>query len=174
MAAQDYSNGSHSYYATQFSLAWKQEKNTVRLFYKSDRSHLTTQTLPNTVWLLSYYLPAIVNHKCINDENLPFISEAANTEIAHLFEHILIECICREYSKLGDKSVVAKGVTRWHSTRFYEGEFYIDIEVSNLSETIFAIAMERATTIMEKVLASGSAEQPVNTVPLSLLEREQI
>ena len=61
-------------------------KITMQLFY----NQVNTCDIPVIVDLLQEHLPNVLFTQCFNDEGFPFNVEVKNTEIGHLFEHILL------------------------------------------------------------------------------------
>ena len=58
-------------------------------------SFYTTKPMPQTIPMLELMIPRIFAHQCFNNYNRSFKKEAAETELGHLFEHILLEFLCQ-------------------------------------------------------------------------------
>jgi hypothetical protein len=50
-----------------------------------------TKYLPKTHRILKTMVPQVLKTQCFNDSNLPFNVEVRDTEIGHMFEHIILE-----------------------------------------------------------------------------------
>src|SRR4051812_19075040 len=87
-----------------------------------------TNSLPQTSPILQEELPPVLKTQCFNELNLPFSSEVKNTEIGHLFEHILLEYLCQEKIADGYKKASFRGVTRWNWKNEAKGTFHIMIK----------------------------------------------
>ena len=77
-----------------FLLQIKHDKTYTRIDMRALSSTVNTIDLPQTFMILKKELPSILKSKCFNDKNLTFSREVRQTEIGHLFEHILIEHMC--------------------------------------------------------------------------------
>src|SRR3989338_10213423 len=105
-------------------------------------------TLKNT---LNLKLPSIFEHKCFNDNNLPFSREALNTELGHLYEHILIEYIHQFKKKNQFPGLVVKGVTSWNWNISPKGAFEIVINSSDEDLFILREAILKTNTLMSYI-----------------------
>ena len=95
---------------------------------------VNTCEIPETLEFLKTNYPGVLKTQCFNDKDLPFSVEVKQTEIGHLFEHILIENLCALKIKGGSKSAVFNGTTSWNWQKNPYGSFqiWIDIGKKNL------------------------------------------
>jgi hypothetical protein len=105
-------------------------------------NYISTENFPHTHSLLKKSLPSIFLSECINDKNNTFSQEVRNTEIPHLFEHILLANLCRYYTITAESTSEFSGWTSWNWITEVKGTF--DIEISgnfsqpiSISEVIF-------------------------------------
>jgi hypothetical protein len=112
-----------------------------------------TTYLPNTYKTLKTLLPSVLKTECFNDSGLPFDTEVKNTEIGHLFEHILLEYLCQLKIKGGHKRASFRGVTNWNWKRDARGTFHISIDISPKDVIYLDIAMEKSIVLLNKILA---------------------
>jgi hypothetical protein len=116
---------------------------------------LSTKQLPSTTKILGEILPSIFNCRCFNNEELPFKTEAKDTELGHLFEHILLEYMCRFKIDSGYKTAKYRGETSWNWNKSKRGVFDIDISISNREKNIFYKALEKSIILINLILQSN-------------------
>ena len=117
---------------------------------------LLTSSYPATVTVLDTYLPSIYKSRCFNPLNLPFKKEVENTEIGHLFEHILLEYMSIEHRSLDLKSAPFSGYTSWNWKQDSRGTFHIKIKAGRsymgLLESSIVKSVEVLSIIMGGML----------------------
>ncbi len=121
---------------------------TMQLLYDT----VNTADLPETVSLLQYHLPSVLATQCFNDDGYPFHIEVANTEIGHLFEHILLEYLCLHKMAKGAQKATYSGKTHWNWIRDPKGTFYIHLSCGTKDADIFTQALDATITLMKVVL----------------------
>ncbi len=84
---------------------------------------LRTAGIPEAVDRALALLPGLARHRCRNGTNAAFVDEAADTEIPHLFEHIVLEIM-----GLAGSPRTLRGETRWDFERDGRGVFRISVE----------------------------------------------
>lgn len=114
----------------------------------------TTSLLPQTYSILQKILPAIFNCECFNDLDQPFSVEVRKTEVAHLFEHILLEYLCLLKEERGNRNTVVNGVTTWDWYINPVGSFVISIDVGLQDKIDFISALQRSTQLFDAILMS--------------------
>src|SRR6266852_924914 len=97
---------------------------TMKVFQKK---HINTRTIPDAVSILNEHLPVIFSSKCFNEENKNFRQESRQTELGHLFEHIMLEYLCMARLADGQSEAIYEGVTSWNWLKEKEGTFNIEI-----------------------------------------------
>src|SRR5574340_694360 len=68
-------------------------------------------------------LPDLASHRCVNDDGLTFAEELADTEMPHLFEHVVLELM----AECGSPRSL-KGETTWDFKRDGRGVFRVSLE----------------------------------------------
>ncbi len=136
---------------------------TMRLFTQQ----INTKDLPGTFQILLSKLPHVLESKCFNDEDLPFLQEVKATEIGHLFEHILLEYLCQEKVSRGYTEATYNGVTNWNWKQDKYGTFYITVDAGFEDLSIFPNALQKTVTLIQAVLQTSpssfiTASPPVN------------
>lgn len=111
---------------------------------------LSTQSLPMTNRMLDEHLPSIFTSTCYNPQNLRFEDEVKKTEIAHLFEHIILEYLV--LSSLQKSNRVYEGVTSWDWRKEKRGTFRIKINVGIKESFHLAVAIDKAYKLLSKII----------------------
>lgn len=137
-----------------FKLAIKNSGNQVNIMMLVEKHLLNTSILPQTYFILKSNLPQVLSSLCFNASDLPFDIEVKNTEIGHLFEHILLEYLCEDKIKKGYTKVSFKGVTNWNWKIDEKGTFHIQIEIEPEDINFFHDSLERSVLLLNKILAS--------------------
>src|SRR5258708_24685878 len=117
-------------------------------------NHISTQSLPNTHSNLLDLLPSIMTSKCFNDKNLACTEEVKDTEIGHLFEHILIEYLTKLKKLYYKKNVSFSGTTSWDWTEDERGVFHIKVSAGIEDGKIFEEALELSAKLLNKIIRS--------------------
>lgn len=139
-----------------FHLNFSPQLQSTNIIIKFDTKDLNTKNIPKTLEFLKLYLPNIAGAKCYNPENLPFMQEAAQTEIGHLFEHILLEYLSDESISIYKNRLLFSGVTTWNWKKEEKGVFRINITVGEKDKEIFINALEKSAILLKKILVSNS------------------
>ncbi len=138
-----------------FSLSIRHSKlrTSVTMFIFSPIIH--TKDLPKTYAILKRRLPSIIKAKCFNDAHLPFKEELRKTEIGHLFEHLIIEYMCR--LKLGSGAAKAsfRGLTKWNWLRDPRGTFHLTIHHTEKENALFEEALGKSTQLLREIMESN-------------------
>ncbi len=130
---------------------------------------LYTSQLSATVKVLEEQLPSIFCCQCFNDDNIPFTKEVENTELGHLFEHILLEFLCKEKLHLGENSADYSGVTNWNWKRDPRGTFRININIGKEESHIFASALQHTVALVNQIIEESELEYSLTPAPSSLI-----
>ncbi|RJQ55978.1 MAG: hypothetical protein C4521_01265 [Actinobacteria bacterium] len=105
--------------------------------------HYRTQDHPHLPGKLFEIIPSIRDHQCDNEECLSFEAEAQDTEIPHLFEHLVIEL---QVKALGG---ALSGETSWDWTRDPRGCFRVSVDYRNRELAMEAVKL--ATRIINAI-----------------------
>lgn len=156
-----------TYKTDLFSLRVEQKIETTTITMHLFTSIVNTFYLPHTVTTLKTFLPSILRSTCFNDNNLPFAKEAKQTEIGHLFEHILLEYLCEKKLSLGLRNIVYNGVTEWNWQKDQRGIFYITIDTGSQEKHIFEDALQKSIVLISEILRTPTSYLPVeSSLPL--------
>ncbi len=117
-------------------------------------SYFHTNSLPFTHSLLKKHLPEVLLTKCFNDSGLPFDKEVENTEIGHLFEHIILEYLCQRKIESGHKRASFRGVTNWNWREDERGTFNIEIGLKPQDIIYFQYALEKSIKLLDKLIVN--------------------
>lgn len=139
-----------SYTSAAFSFTLKQHSAKIKLHMKFPGSYVTTRALPHTYTFLKKHVPSILKCQCFNEEGLPFSEEVKHTEIAHLFEHILLDQLCQVKSQ--DVDAEYSGQTEWNWNKEPVGNFKVIVGCAKTEEKYLAIALNKTIALMEKLL----------------------
>jgi hypothetical protein len=131
------------YYSTNwnYSLDITIDKNILKIRMIAPMELITTSNLNGISKILQEKLPSIFLSECVNDKNNTFGEEVHNTEIAHLFEHIMLSNLCKSIILPDMKLCEFTGWTTWNWVNNAKGTFDIEITgdfnlVSNFPEII--------------------------------------
>ncbi len=112
-----------------------------------------TNHLPDTHSILSTNLPEVLRTQCFNDSNLPFDIEVKNTEIGHLFEHIILEYLCQIKIKNGHKKASFRGVTNWNWKKDLKGTYHIKIGLKPEDLIFFETALRKSVRLLNRIMS---------------------
>lgn len=116
---------------------------------------ISTSQLPTTYRILKLHLPSILRSKCFNENNYPFSKEVRDTEIGHLFEHILLEYMCLIKTQKGHKRPIHNGLTQWNWQREAKGVFHIQIDSGVEDKAFFVEALTRSIDLTAQIIAQN-------------------
>lgn len=133
---------------------------TALLKMEMTQPYFNSFSFPQTIVILRQFLPQIFTHLCFNTKDLPFYQEACQTELGHLFEHILLEHLRQLKIKAGFENPIYKGETCWNWNLEKEGTFHIEINTGREDLTILQLAVERSIILMDLILSSPTAALP--------------
>lgn len=135
-----------------FSLNIQHKSRSARIKMMMLKDPINTSEIPHTYYILKKLLPNVLTTECFNDQNLPFSQEVKNTEIGHLFEHILLEYMCQLKITRGCRSAVFEGRTRWNWERDPRGLFHISVNCSIRDHVILKDALNMSIALMRIIL----------------------
>lgn len=111
-----------------------------------------TSELPLTGEVLRQFLPSIFTCKCYNSNNHSFREEVKNTEIGHLFEHILLEFLCLDKINKGACQAEYYGVTKWNWERDPKGVFHIDVNLGYEEINLLLDGIRKSVDLLKLIL----------------------
>jgi hypothetical protein len=141
-----------------FSLAVIQKRTRTRITMDVLHNQINTEKIPTIIDMLQENLPTVLTTTCYNEEGLSFSEEVQNTEIGHLFEHILLEYLCQYRISKGARRATYAGKTKWNWTRDPFGRFHIHLSCGTKDADILPLALERTVSLMKIIL--GYNKQP--------------
>ena len=113
---------------------------------------VNTKYLPHTLTVLRRTLPGVLRTECFNYKHISFKKEVQQTEIGHLFEHILLEYLCLEKIKEGHDDIVFNGKTRWNWIKNPYGSFEIEVDVKVEDLRIFIKALKKSLRLTQNII----------------------
>lgn len=141
------------FYSKYFTLSYMHLEKETLVYMRMHGDIVNTAELPETLKILSSYLPRIFTSKCFNKKRFSFKREAKRTEIGHLLEHIVLEYLCEEKMKISSKNIVFSGVTSWDWTRDEFGTFHITIDSKVSDRELFARALEKGILLLNHIIS---------------------
>ena len=115
---------------------------------------VNTRFIPKARDILEKSFPRVLESKCFNDRKLSFYDEVINTEIGHLFEHILIENLCQLKIAGGAQSAIFNGLTNWNWNKDPRGLFHIRVDAGIKDYPIFSPAMNKSIELLNLIIGS--------------------
>jgi hypothetical protein len=137
-----------------FSLEIKQNRKNTIIAMQLHTPVVNTVDIPQTYELLEKFLPKIFHSECFNDANLPFAYEVRQTEIGHLFEHILLEYLCQIKLTTGCRNATYNGRTFWNWVKNPMGSFAIVIDAGPNDARILPIALNETIQLVSMIMRS--------------------
>ncbi|HZL05317.1 MAG TPA: hypothetical protein VFE45_07845 [Coriobacteriia bacterium] len=93
-------------------------------------------------------LPGLRLHDCDNTSGLSFAEELTDTEVPHLFEHVVMELMAKAGSPRS-----LKGETQWDFRRDGRGIFRVSVEYDD--DLVCLGAIKAADRVMDYLLEGG-------------------
>jgi hypothetical protein len=116
---------------------------------------VNTKNLPYCTEYLRETFPSVLRTQCFNEGNLKFEKEVEQTEIGHLFEHVLIDKICLSQIANGKESAECEGRTDWNWNEEKEGTFHVYIDTTDINYKIFFECIYKSVSLLEGLLATS-------------------
>jgi hypothetical protein len=101
-------------------------KDGVKIHLVFTGNKLNTSEYPDIYTKLLGNLPTVLSTECLNPKNLPFSEEVGQTEVGHLFEHLLLEYMALNKEKFVQNFTIA-GRTFWSARNNKPNEFTVEI-----------------------------------------------
>ena len=103
-----------------------------------DPDRFLTSHIPHLPRLLFRMLPRLGRHSCHNDDGKSFRQECKDTEIAHLFEHLILELQLQAQQNPND---YLSGVTEWNWQVDPRGRYRVSVDYENELLAVACIRM---------------------------------
>lgn len=113
---------------------------------------LKTSTFPGLSARAFAALPGLVRHSCHNDAGVDLRRELADTETAHLLEHVAFELMA-----LSGSPRTLRGKTRWDFARDGRGTYHVELDYD---DDLVAIGALKAAAEVVEWLVSGEGAAP--------------
>lgn len=150
-----------------FSLSIEKKVGQVRIVMSVNPECVTTSNIPCVRDSLRAKLPGIFSTKCFNYKNQSFYQEVANTELAHLFEHIILERFCELKASLGYDRFTIRGNTEWNWHKNPKGTFLIKLSVKKQDRTIFYQSLKDSIQIYNHIMNTCISDKHLAQTQLS-------
>lgn len=127
----------------------------------------TTQEIQPLCDLLQANVPHIFDCKCFNQNKLAFTHEVKQTELGHLYEHILLEYLVDLKYKQTKKQATFSAWTSWDWYKNPRNSYRIELEIKSSDYAILYQAIKKTHTLMELIIYSHKSYQvdPVAMAP---------
>ncbi len=132
-----------------------------------------TEKLPQVSSLLEQFIPQIFEHNCFNGAQLSFAQEVKNTEIGHLFEHVLLEYISQIKFTREKKQTGLKGETYWDWNSEPRGTFHIVLSLSREESDVLLEALGKGVHLLKIILNSQTAQPAPKKELIDTLKRNK-
>lgn len=153
----------NSYERKFFSLKIFPEETLLKIAMQVHSPLINTKNLPATYNFLKENFPSVLHTQCFNEKNLPFCHEVKETEIGHLFEHILIEQLKNIKVEMGHKKVIINGRTDWNWNKNPFGLFEIYIDLKKHEDYLMDAALKETILLME-LLFTGHTKNSADSL----------
>ncbi len=135
-----------------FSLSIEEKIGQIQIVMSVNSNCVTTTNIPCVRDSLKTKIPGIFSTKCFNYKKQPFYEEVANTELAHLFEHIILEKFCELKASLDYEQFTIRGNTEWNWHKNPKGTFLIKLSVKKHDRTIFYQSLKDSIQIYNHIM----------------------
>jgi hypothetical protein len=147
-----------TYTSNHFWLSYQTTANNTHIEMQMKSKIWSTANLPQTLNFLQDNFPQVLKTRCFNDQNLPFTEEVKNTEIGHLFEHILLQQLYLLKSSAGFTNVTFNGRTFWNWNKHPYGHFQIVVDCGKQDAQFLMPALEYTVSLTETLLSTQALE----------------
>lgn len=147
-----------SYQSTNFQYKAHLDSHQVTLIMTFAESCWSTECLPETVQFLQTHQPSVLKTTCFNDDHLAFTEEVRHTEIAHLFEHLVLDQLCQIKSETIDAEF--EGFTEWNWWKYPVGSFKVTLKVSDQDRCYLEPALKKSVVVLEDLFKTTQIKKP--------------
>lgn len=148
------------YNSPLFTLLMRRSQKDTKLIMKMHTNIINTRDIPFIFNILKENLPTVFRSICYNEYRFPFRKEILQTEIGHLFEHILIEYLCILKINEGFDEAEYTGLTKWNWKLYSRGSFHITVSAGRGDTIRLSAALKLSIELINKLLVAA------NTLPL--------
>ncbi len=125
---------------------------------------VNTRDFSYTLNFLKEKFPSVLSTKCFNSKNLPFVVEVEQTEVGHLFEHVLLDQLCFMKMDNGSNRAEFSGRTSWNWEKDPIGVFHITLNLKKQDLEFLNAALKKTIALIESLLSSYG--QPFSRTPV--------
>lgn len=145
-----------AYKSNNFQFWLNENRSQVQMTIQFPEDCWSTSALPSTTKFLKKHRPSVFNCQCFNENKHSFAHEVKNTELAHLFEHLVIDEMRNLKAKTYDAEF--EGETAWDWHRHPIGSFKITFKLSQGDAKYFQPALIKSVQTLEKLICSCDKE----------------
>ncbi|MCX8007345.1 MAG: hypothetical protein N3B11_04420 [Coriobacteriia bacterium] len=128
---------------------------------------MRTSSIPGLAERVREILPTLEMHLCDNPSGRSFAEELADTEVPHLFEHVVMEIMA-----LAGSPRTLRGQTRWDFKRDGKGVFRISVEYDD--DLVCLGSIKLADQVMKHLVDNAEApDVPAETARLRSLRMRE-
>lgn len=143
-----------NYHSSLFDLSVKLHFHYTHIQMQLHSPLVNTRYLPQTLQLLEKELPSVLTTECFNEKKMSFAKEVVQTEIGHLFEHLILENLYM-FAKTNRKSQLEfNGITSWNWETEPWGLFHVKIDAGYKNILNFKSALTQSVFLTEKIMHS--------------------
>lgn len=110
-----------------------------------------TRNLQKLNEVLGEHVPTIFESKCINKNGLTFEAEVADTQIGHLYEHMVLEFLCQIKVANGYNRAIYSGLTSWNLQAQDRGCFNISLNAGVTDWSYLVYSIRKASFLLNKI-----------------------
>lgn len=121
---------------------------------------LYSSQVPRIAERLLRTLPSLAEHRCQNRHGLPFVEELEDSELGHVFEHVVLEL-------LADRGIYTRGQTTWNWDRDPIGTYQITVSTGKRH------AVKESLLLAQAVFTNLLIGPPLDLRPAVGTRREQ-
>lgn len=122
------------------------------------RNRLYSSQVDDIANRLCEMLPNLTDHRCTNRHGLPFTEELADTELGHVFEHVVLEL-------LSQREIYAQGQTTWDWEHDAIGTYHVSLGTGK------RIAVKQCLIIAQAIFTNLLLGPPLKLQPMRRFER---
>lgn len=142
-----------TYTSDNFSVRANLSDGSLYLTMHMHTDFVRTGSCPALQGYLSENLPGILHTPCFNGKNLSFYDEVVNTEVGHLFEHIILEHYSLySFRQIHVGDMVMKGKTQWDWNKDPEGLFHIYMYADSMDRAVMRDIVKKSINFLEEVI----------------------
>ena len=144
------------YNSPLFTLLMRKCEVDTKLIMKLHVDIINTRELPKAYQIINDYLPSVLKSTCYNEYKFPFFKEVLETEVGHLFEHILIEYLCLLKINEGFDEAEYTGLTKWNWKIYSKGTFHITVSAGSNDNLRLSNALQYSISLINTIMESSN------------------